>query len=199
MTRHLLRVVGVLAMATTFFIVPVPGIAQTAPPPTEKSPSPEPEPEYNFVIAALDSTGPRLIELERQTPDVATKVRGLGFGGAQSGYVVPSEKSTVRFPANRQLEFVIRVESRATDPQQQIQFIHWQPKEGNRYLIMAKASAFRGGRSTVDESAIKFSAEKYGQSSFRFWPIKPLPPGEYAVSSPKTADAFCFGIDPVQP
>ncbi len=203
MSKRLLQehmmMVAVLTTVTSILVPPV-SLAQTVPPPSDPSDTSaafQPEPEYNFVISVLDLSAPRLIELERQTPEVQVKVKGLGFGGAQGDYVVPGAKSAVRFPADRQIEFVIRVESRSTDPQQQIEFFRWQVKKGNRHLMLAKVSTFRGSKGSVEESAIKFATEKYGQASFRFWPTKPLPPGEYAVSSPYTEDSFCFGVDPV--
>lgn len=199
MIKHLCRarvVVAALTMVTSIYPISVASVAQTPQPPLETTPSSELEPEYNFVVAVLDPTGPRLIDLERQKLAVATKVRAFGFGGAQVSYMIAGDKSPVRFPANRQVEFVVRVESRATDPQKQIQFLRWQPKEGNRYLPMAKASAFGGSKSTMEDSIVKFSAEKYGQSSFRFKSTTTLPPGEYAVGA-QAGEAFCFGIDAV--
>jgi len=65
------------------------------------------EPEYANSFFSLDKDG-NLKPLERQAAKVETKVRGLGYGGADSKYVLLSEHSSVRFLANVNLQFVVR-------------------------------------------------------------------------------------------
>jgi len=157
----------------------------------EKKPE---EPEYIGVFFFLNEG--KLSGLERQKPDTKVKVKGMGFGGAESLLQINGERSPVRFKSDQTLELVVRVTSQATDPMSLIQFFRFEAKKGMRRLQLAKAGSMgMNGKSTINQNAVSFNAVKYGESSFKIVPANDLGPGEYCLSGQGNQDAFCFGID----
>src|ERR1700740_1936224 len=106
------------------------------------------EPQYanSFFFLEKDSN---LKPLERQTAKVETKVRGLGFGGADSKYVLPNEHSAIRFPANVSLQFVVRPEPTNIDPATIVQLYSLKVAKGQREVQVAKLRQFSGVKSTL--------------------------------------------------
>lgn len=156
------------------------------------------EPEYTNVFFALSTTDASLLPLERQTATLGGKVKALGFGGGESFVEVKGERSPIRFKADQQLSFVVRLDSPETDPGRAVQFFSWQPKKNGRSLVISKAGGM-GTSSTTGfaDSAIPFDAGRYGESSAKVTPTKPLAPGEYGLGSPSgNPNLFSFGIDP---
>jgi hypothetical protein len=159
------------------------------------------EPEYANSFFFLDKDG-NLKPLERQAAKVETKVRGLGYGGADSKYVLPNERSTVRFPANVSLQFVVRPEPKNVDPATIVQLYSLKVAKGQREVRVAKFRQFSGDKSTLGTAAITFDIAKYGENSVLLKPQANLAPGEYmwaANSTLTVPQAFCFGIDPANP
>jgi hypothetical protein len=66
------------------------------------------EPEYIGVVFYLDSTG-ALSPMERQQPNVQTKIIGLGYGGAKTSTIFKGSKSAVRFKSGQDIRFVVRL------------------------------------------------------------------------------------------
>jgi hypothetical protein len=163
------------------------------------------EPEYINVFFALSPTDGALVPLERQTGAVKGKLRGLGFGGMTASVEVKSEKSSIRFKADLQPSFVVRLASPQTDPSGAVRFFSWQPKKGVRSLVIGEGGGFTAVKVGSGESYIEFDAARYGESSVRISPTKPLAPGEYGFGAALALDAaglssnynsFSFGIDP---
>lgn len=156
------------------------------------------EPEYANSFFFLDKDG-NLKPLERQMAKVATKMK---FGGADSNYVLPNERSTVRFPANVTLQFVVQPEPNKVDPATILQLYSLKIAKGQRELQVAKVRSFGGAKHTLGDTAIPFDVAKYGENSVLLKPQANLAPGEYmwaANSTLMVPQAYCFGIDPVKP
>jgi hypothetical protein len=157
------------------------------------------EPEYVGNYYALDSRAGNLTPLERKTGECKVKASVFGFGGGESCVEFQGEKSPVRFREGQKLQFVVRVASQQTDPQEIIQFFSLEPKNGRRKVVTVKAKSMGLSAKTVlNEKAITFNATKYGHSSFRIIPEQELHSGEYVLSVPTNNIGFCFGIDPVE-
>jgi hypothetical protein len=159
------------------------------------------EPEYANSFFSLEKDG-SLKPLERQAAKVETKVRALGYGGADTKYVFQNEQSTVRFPANSSLQFVVRPEPNNVDPATVVQLYSLKGGKGHREVQVAKLRQFSGVKTTLGNTAVSFDFTKYGQNSILIKPQTALPPGEYmwaANPSLIAPQAYCFGIDPANP
>ncbi|MFZ0037429.1 MAG: hypothetical protein WAK91_08415 [Candidatus Acidiferrales bacterium] len=159
------------------------------------------EPEYANAFFSLDKDG-NLKPLERQAAKIETKVRAGGYGGADSKYVVPNEHSTVRFPANVGLQFVVRPEPNNVDPATIIQLYSLKVAKGQREVRVAKFRQFSGDKSTLGTAAVSFDIAKYGENSVLLKPQTTLAPGEYmwaANSTLMVPQAYCFGVDAPNP
>ncbi len=162
------------------------------------------EPEYENVAAFLDPSAGALKPLERQTLATAAKPKVLGFGGATGSSTVQGEKSPVRFTFGQKLEFVVRVASQTVDPVSVIELHHFTVAKGARVIDTVRVnSVFKGGgvKESSAQSAVTFTAAKYGASSFKIGASQPLAAGEYVIlvksANTLTAPAaFCFGVDP---
>ena len=163
------------------------------------------EPEYINVFCALNPMDGSLVPLERQTGAVKVKARGLGFAGATVSLEVKGEKSSTRFKADQQPSFVVRLASPQTDPAGAVRFFSWQSKKGVRFQVVGEGGGFTAFKAGSTETSIPFDATRYGESSIKFAPTKPLAPGEYGLGPALTLDraafsssynAFSLGIDP---
>ncbi len=142
-------------------------------------------------------------QLEKQTWAVRSKQKTklFGFGGIESEgeAVIDGEKSPIRFAFDQQLAFVVRVESNLIDPSTIISFSLVEIKEGKRVLAGSKIkTSLLGGKKTDTQGkAISFRVQKYGKSSFLFYPEQPPTPGEYVLKNTQTPYTFCFGVDSI--
>jgi len=160
-----------------------------------------PEPDYSNSFFFLDKDG-NLKPLERQAAKIETKVRGLGYGGADSKYVLPNEHSTVRFAANLSLQFVVRPEPNNVDPATVVQLYSLKVAKGQREVQLVKLRQFSGAKTTLGNTAVPFDIAKYGENSVLLEPQATLAPGEYMWAANATMmvpQAYCFGIDPAGP
>ena len=153
-------------------------------------------PEYPGVFVQWDAATGRQASLERQTARERVRVKALGFGGATVEYEFPGLHSPTRFRVGRPLTFLLRVENQSRDPHVQIQFYRLGTTKNSRRLVLASGGAFSGGREKYQDNVMSFDAAKYGHDFFRISPANPLPPGEYALSTPDSKDGFLFGVDP---
>ncbi len=69
----------------------------------EKTKYPEPEFANEIYLLKKDST---IVRLEKDASKMDTKVKMGGFGGAENGYVIEGEKSSVRIGSGDGLSFV---------------------------------------------------------------------------------------------
>ncbi|MDB5469139.1 MAG: hypothetical protein JWR84_699 [Caulobacter sp.] len=152
-------------------------------------------PEYRDVFAGL-GPGNTLIDLERQVPKAKTRLKGLGFGGADAYYELTGAASPVRFKAGAVPPLVVRVASQEEDPMGIIQFFKLQVVKNTRRLVAVRVNAMGvGGGTTGNEFSVPFTARKHGSSFFLVKPQGALAPGEYGISLTTAAAGYLFGVD----
>jgi len=139
------------------------------------------EPLYSSVFYYLRPSGEAL-ELERQTPNTIPK-------GTKVLFVVPGEKSPVRFSSGDGMQFVVRVEETFDKATATLQLFRFEGQDGARRLALKKEDV-RKNRATL-----KLNAERYGISSLKVVPAQKLLPGEYCLSRSTITQGFCFGVD----
>lgn len=165
------------------------------------------EPEYVNVFSFVSKDGV-LEPLERQPARMNTKVRALGYGGARTSYVLSNQHSSVRFPADKPLQFIVRPQgptfpgggagANDVDPATIVQLYFLKVTKGNRELQVVKAGMFSGAKNTQTEGIVPFEIAKYGERSIVLRTLGPLPPGEYmwtANASFMVPQGYCFRID----
>ena len=131
-----------------------------------------------------------LVPLEKHDAQVRAS-RALGIGGVNQQAQIPGEKSSVRIMVDRP-EFVLRL-APGIDPGK-YQLIRFDAKGGKRVVQIMRGSAVTGSASTVLRT-LPVEITRYGNESFRFVPLEPLVPGEYAFSPRDSNLSLCFGID----
>jgi hypothetical protein len=151
------------------------------------------EPEYTGTVFSLDPAG-TLTPLEKQQPNIQSKVKAFGYGGAQTSTIYKGAKSPVRFKAGQDIQFVIRA-GRGVDPDSLIKLNVLSVSKDQRSVTMAKIGSmgFGGVKSTNGEAQQALNFKKYGEQSYTVSPAQPLAPGEYAFTFGQYA--FLFGID----
>jgi hypothetical protein len=153
------------------------------------------EPEYIGIVFSLDSTG-TLIPLERQQANYQTKEKGLGYGGVQTSSFFKGSKSSVRFKAGQDIQFVVRPSSTAIEPDTIVKLHVLKVTKNQRLIVLAKTDAMGyGSKSTAGQSLLALNFARYGAVSLKFSPATPLNPGEYVITAGGQT-GFLFGIDP---
>lgn len=143
-----------------------------------------PEPEFAYSVIYLQSAD-KGVPLEAGNPTMESNVKGLGYGGAESIWVMSALKSSVRIleeNANA-LEFVVRMPSHLLEvnPTQVISIVKLD-KDTKKSRRTMKMYSYDGlGRQKDGNEVIPITASRYGEKSFRIKPSKVLTPGEYAV------------------
>ena len=154
------------------------------------------EPEYIGIVFYLDPAG-ALSPVERQQPNVQTKVKALGYGGAQSSTVFKGSKSAVRFKAGQDIRFIVRLNAAGIEPDSLVKLDVLKVVRDQREIVIAKAGAMGfGGKSTNGEAQRPLNFSKYGEQSLQASPAGPLDPGEYVITTMGGQSGFLFGIDP---
>jgi len=139
------------------------------------------EPEYASVFYCLGAAG-QPVELERHSVDAI-------FKGSTFQYVIPGEKSPVRFSAGDDLQFIVRVTEDFEKAAATIQFFRFEPLNGKRQLLLKRSDLISNKRS------LKLETQKYGQFSLKIVPSSKLAPGEYCISRTTIRQGYCFGVD----
>jgi hypothetical protein len=154
-------------------------------------------PEYVGEFAAHNPVGGQYTALEHVAPTAVTRLRGLGFGGAETHKDIPGAASPVRFKSGEAIEFVVRVASQSADPLSYIHFFALDVGKDHRTLHVYRVSTFGfSSRRTSQLQAIAFTAAKMGPDYFRLTLVQPLPAGEYLWDSDGIPGGYCFGVDP---
>ena len=160
------------------------------------------EPGSPSVLYYMYSSA-QLVPLESQVVRIKHKFHALGFTGVTAVYQVGGEKSPVRLKAEREPEFVVRLQGKV-DPLEFVQFYRFEGIDGSRVLPIEDFDALgRPTKISIASATIDFNAVKYGASSFKLTPIQMLAPGEYcltvrlATKQENRSSGFCFGIDKV--
>jgi hypothetical protein len=160
--------------------------------------APIPVPKYDGVFYRYDVAAGTLVDLEHQQAAAASKPKALGFSGYKAFFYLRGAKSPVRFKASDPIEFVVSLPPR-TDPQT-IQFFALRQRKDRRELVESESNrpsplGVGASHNVLERSEIPFQVQKYGESSFRLTPSKPLTPGEYSFSFSTNNVAYAFGVN----
>jgi hypothetical protein len=139
------------------------------------------EPQYFSVFYDLRTSG-ELAELERQNPKIIPK-------GIKTLFEIPSEKSSVRFSAGDEMQFVVRVTEDFDKAAATLQLLRYETQNGVRQLLLKNEDVLK------NRATLKLNVEKYGSSSLKVVPFQKLAPGEYCLSRSTISQGFCFGVD----
>lgn len=151
-----------------------------AAPPEEKDP-----PRYNHVFLYDGNSG-------RMDPLPLETVRQQGKGAPASAWM-EGERSSLRLKAGSQPVFVIAY-SFGLPPEWAARAYRFRVEGGRRVVRLDKRTFSASGQLVEGQLPVKM--EKHGRLSMRLVLPWPLPPGEYAISTPAGTRAFTFGIDP---
>jgi hypothetical protein len=108
--------------------------------------------------------------------------------------VIEGDRSSPRFPAGQELNFVVRVQTRDLDPKTWLHFWKWNVTKGHRELPVARITS-KTNDPIFEQALIPLDIQKYGLHSWKFRPTTPLGPGEYQVSTMYALGCWAFGID----
>lgn len=151
-----------------------------AAPPEEKDP-----PRYNHVFLYEAASG-------RMDPLPLERVHQQAKGGQANAWI-EGERSRMRLKAGSRPVFVIAY-SFGLPPEWAARAYRFRAEGGRRSVRLDVRSLSPGGQLREGQMPVKM--EKHGRLSMRLVLPWPLPPGEYAISTPAGTRAFTFGIDP---
>jgi hypothetical protein len=177
--------------------VAVPASAPAEKPPVATSP-------HRYYYLDPSSANPEALEFVRQR--MQTKVKGLGYGGATSGYELDGPRSPIRLKSGQPQQFLVNRSETGTALNDKAfgELYLLSVKSKTRELMLGGAASFGSKRWVA--AAIPVTISTYGSDVLKIVTAEPLPPGEYAFIAPdnwgaaptqyKIADLFCFGVDP---
>jgi len=140
-----------------------------------------------------------MVPLEREPVGTGTRVKGLGFGGAEASYQIQNERSPVRFAAGAPIQIIVKLENHEVDPATMVVLYPLKPGKGKRQILIAGVGFMAlHSKSDLQTKQQQMTFTKYGQASLKIVPSAPLAPGEYAIavqSKDQQPTAYCFGVD----
>jgi hypothetical protein len=166
-----------------------------------------PEPEFTNEVTLLKNDS-SLMRLEKGVSNLDTKMKMAGFGGAESGYSMDGEKSTVRIADGNNLSFIFftgaassssindslmksygvnqasysEMTASANDPARRISLYKVEVEKGNRKIFLQKSGGTFGNKKNQSSEKYTFSVKKIRDGYWELIIDKPLPKGEYAFS-----------------
>jgi hypothetical protein len=182
-----------------------------------------PNPEFTNEVYAYQKNGNVLTRLEKGSSKMETKTKLGGMGGAESGYSIDNEKSTVRFNNITQYSFVYWNGTEATstsnpksdsmmrangmdpnmfsgmamDPSQLISLYKMEQSKGKRKALLMSGGPFK--KSSDNKHSLSFKKIRTGY--YEVVVDKPLPKGEYAFvmmsmgSADGSVSVFAFAVE----
>jgi hypothetical protein len=157
----------------------------------------QPGPEFGDTFFRLDAG--KLVPLEKESAAIEGKGGGFMVASAKAFWEVPGAKSSVRFGANKPLEFVVRsaLASTSTDPSAVIFLRRMDSKKKTREIVYMTGhfSPIGGAAKTnLSEGVLPVNFTRYGNGSIKLT-SGPLPAGEYALSVLYSQTFYCFRVD----
>jgi hypothetical protein len=164
-----------------------------------------PNPEFTNEVYAYQKQNNTLTRLEKGSSKMETKTKLGGMGGAESGYSIDNEKSTVRLTNIDQFSFVYwngtetpstssasnaksdsmmrangldpnMFSGMAMDPSQLISLYKMEQSKGKRKALLMSAGPFKKN----SDNKYSLSFKKIRNGYYEVIVDKPLPKGEYA-------------------
>lgn len=162
------------------------------------------EPEFIGEINLVNDSDSIATLLEKQTVKIKTKAGAslylFGIGSVKSRINIEGDKSNVRAKDKEPFTLIVRSIDNNSDPVSIISVFKFDIYGKARRAELSSSNTF-GGVSENNLSAIKYSAKRYGKSSYAL-KLKNITPGEYGiiVRNPNIKDekmviVSCFGID----
>jgi hypothetical protein len=168
-----------------------------------------PDPEFsNEVYQYRKDSSAKLMRLEKESSKMESKVKMAGMGGAENGYTLDGERSTVRLVSGSNLSFIFSTETSSApsspqmdsmmkannmdpammqgfsmmDPASMITLYKADPGKGKRKIYMMKmGGAFSMGKNKSSDK-FTFSVKKIRNGYWLLIIDKTLPKGEFAFS-----------------
>jgi Caspase domain len=137
-------------------------------------------------------------------------LKAFGAGGAASSYDAEGKRSPIRVKGGRPPEFLVhRGADGGTISPQAFGWLYAMDNKSRGRRLYVEIAGPAGAKSKW-ATAIPVEVSKYSVELVKVVPTAPLPPGEYAFVAPgdwlhpyangptwdKTAQLFCFGVDP---
>jgi hypothetical protein len=163
-----------------------------------------PDPDFLDEVCHLQQgDSVRIIRLEKAHSRMDTRMKAAGIGGAESGYMIDGEKSSVRVTGGEKLSFVYATSGAGMmDVSNMIALYKADVGRGMRKVLLHKGGGYFGGKLRSSEK-YSFSVRQIREGYWELVVDKPLPEGEYAFTSvPYGTGAmdgsitlFAFGVD----
>ncbi len=117
----------------------------------------------------------------------------------QNEVLVEGGSASVRFDASQPIALIVRAKDNKADPMSIVRVFRMKSSKKNRSAVISAVGSFSVSSNTMDY--LRFTAEKYGESSYRLT-FDERPAGEYGVivSNPNNVDekmviVSAFAID----
>lgn len=152
-----------------------------------------PDPPYLNLMYYCQSDS--LLALEQTAGQMKTRAKVMGFGGAESGFVMAGSRAAIRIRAGENPRFAIKMNMMMGDPTMMIKLYRFESRKGDREAMLS-------GQGSQE---ISCNAQKSGNDVFVLSPVAKLAPGEYGFMNmmamkgggTKTVSYtfFTFGVD----
>jgi hypothetical protein len=143
-------------------------------------------PEFNDKPAYVDAKTKELKELEKSQYNKMAKAKGLF--GAEAGFFLNGVSSSVKFPKQDELKFVVKV-TPGVDPTSVFDLVQFEIRKDQRVFITTKAKTTS---TTTSFEKINYELKKIKDGYF-YLIVKNLNNGEYFFGSSEFM--FAFGIE----
>jgi hypothetical protein len=143
---------------------------------------------------ALNAAGNTVSALEKNTANIATRMKALGYGGVTSQYEISGIKAAIRKPASDSLTFVVNTGGGAPE------FVLYKTKVTKDKWVAASLKVGPTSGAKSGNNTISFNVFPESNGVFKLVPLQKLEPGEYffagkPVVSANSIDVYSFGID----
>ena len=160
----------------------------------------EPEFEGEVVGVFPDGSSKKLEKHNvRMRTGAGVYIAGFAASKSKTKVLVEGGSASVRFDAAQPIALIVRAKDNKADPMSIVRVFRMKSTKKNRSAVSSAVGAFSVNSNTMDY--LRFSAEKYGESSYRLT-FDERPAGEYGiiVSNPNNVDekmviVSAFAID----
>ena len=155
------------------------------------------EPEFEGEVVGVFPDGSSK-KLEKHNVRMRTGA-GVAASKSKTKVLVEGGSASVRFDAAQPIALIVRAKDNKADPMSIVRVFRMKSTKKNRSAVISAVGSFSVNSNTMDY--LRFSAEKYGESSYRLT-FDERPAGEYGiiVSNPNNVDekmviVSAFAID----
>ena len=148
----------------------------------------EPEFEGEVVGVFPDGSSKKLEKHNvRMRTGAGVYIAGFAASKSKTKVLVEGGSASVRFDAAQPIALIVRAKDNKADPMSIVRVFRMKSTKKNRSAVISAVGSFSVNSNTMDY--LRFSAEKYGESSYRLT-FDERPAGEYGiiVSNPNNVD-----------